>query len=69
MMESVFAGFYHMPESVSYIGVQQLIYPVTSDTTLTKITDEESRRLASICGRPTSRRKYPWAVSLSLHVG
>ncbi|KAI6190556.1 Peptidase S1 domain-containing protein [Aphelenchoides bicaudatus] len=45
------AGFYHSPEN----------------STLTKVTEEESRQLGSICGRPTATRKYPWAVSLSLH--
>lgn len=37
------------------------------DITLTKISEDESKELSAICGKPTAKRRYPWAVSLSLH--
>lgn len=63
---AVSAGFYHLPEG-GFFGFH--LKRLSVGATLTRITEEESRQLGSICGRSTRKRKYPWAVSLSLHVG
>ncbi|KAI6200252.1 Peptidase S1 domain-containing protein [Aphelenchoides besseyi] len=49
--ESSVDGFYFMP----------------NDTMLTKVDENESSRLGAICGRSSSKRQYPWSVSLALH--
>jgi hypothetical protein len=66
LIDGVNGGFYHMPESKDYLIRYKNAHFL--DSTLTKITKEESQNLSSICGRSTSKRKYPWAVSLALHV-